>query len=560
MKVAIISEGIGRLTGFGQQTKYLAEGLKRQGLEVHIIGSMSAPLREVDIHQWFCDNFNLKELDRILNIVKPDVVIGFHCYSVLCNLIKSNVIPTNCIAFLWMAWEGSVLPKDVDKLSGFPKDQIINLTEYAKKLWRDKASNEVIPHGVDTTIFDKVKVDYNKINDRLGGKLRSSSIKILNVDRNNIRKNWDFVFSVIKKLKANGLDVQLIAHCRPVDNGVGDGYDLKYLAEKFGIVNEVVLSPFNWTEGLSQSELAELYSLCTYRISCSGGEGFGLPTVEAGLCECINIVPNNTCFPEILGTEIYCTRDVGLCSKYDTIYSIPNIIEMYNEIMNFNNKERIKVIKERLRREYSHTLVGIKWKELLDKTVGLNKDNLYYDYRYGFRTKQEKELEYKVLAKCVKLISNDMNVIVYGAGDGELLEFCQYENILISGYEFDEKFIEKQRLDIKALNLSLMDIESMSFNCCVVFDLFERIEESNSLFDDLKSHRWILVREKPSYNWNKVEFTDDKIQSRLDKAGLLRRMDIEELLKNKIGTQSIFGLQVWQNTTATDDLPILLRN
>jgi glycosyltransferase involved in cell wall biosynthesis len=55
--------------------------------------------------------------------------------------------------------------------------------------------------------------------------------------------------------------------------------------------------------GLDKEQMARLYQISDFHVSATGGEGFGIPSLEAMACGLPIILPDNSTGPELIGGE-----------------------------------------------------------------------------------------------------------------------------------------------------------------------------------------------------------------------------------------------------------------
>lgn len=145
-------------------------------------------------------------------------------------------------------------------------------------------------------------------------------------ENNGTRKKIDRLlasYSMIKKMDKNN-EIMLIMHTMPVSNSGIDlhecvrKYDLDYLDKKLMFTYGTNNLGNSWTD----NALNILYNISDINISCSSGEGFGLPTLESMACDCVNVGPDFSSFTEFIGNNENIKLNRGLLSKiqgYETL-------------------------------------------------------------------------------------------------------------------------------------------------------------------------------------------------------------------------------------------------
>jgi hypothetical protein len=285
----------------------------------------------------------------------------------------------------------------------------------------------------------------------------------------------------------------------------------------------VVFSKFDWFEGISNDELCELYNLSDFRLSCSGGEGFGIPTIEAMACGCINIVPSNTCFPEIAGP--FAVKDAGIEFRHGVFWGVPNIVGMVSETKDLHRNS----IDRNMRRDfglqevmlkYDSKKVAAKWDKLLTFETTTDK---------GYAIRSFKNHVALTIIKATYLIAGNCKVFSLGIGpNGSILEYAKYSGMDITGIiapdetedvpDYLKLFVERDfGLPEKAYG-----------NIGILFN-------TGKQYSNLGKMSWVFVHE-PDAN-------DVDVNKFLEGENLLRRPDLESKVSEKLGVQIAF--QIW---------------
>ena len=145
-------------------------------------------------------------------------------------------------------------------------DQVIAMSEYGRWVFRKWFNLEVprIWHGVDTKVFvprDKPKELQNKF-------------VVGNLNRNQPRKQPVRAIMAFAKFAKNKDDVLL--HMQMDWNDIF-GWPLQYFVNLYGIQNKVIPPR---RVGMPRYEVARIYNMWDINLLPTGGEGFGLTTIE----------------------------------------------------------------------------------------------------------------------------------------------------------------------------------------------------------------------------------------------------------------------------------------
>ena len=117
-------------------------------------------------------------------------------------------------------------------------------------------------------------------------------------------------------------------HTNPVDFQ-HDGGDIYELCRYFGLqLGEDYYVPVDHEDnkGIPRQGMNEVYNMMDVFLSCSLGEGFGLPYVEAMLAGVPVIAPDNTTTEELIGLErgfTYRTRNTVCFGSFDLMRERP---------------------------------------------------------------------------------------------------------------------------------------------------------------------------------------------------------------------------------------------
>jgi len=106
---------------------------------------------------------------------------------------------------------------------------------------------------------------------------------LLFVGRPNWRKRMVYMLSILQQLIARGnKNIRLFLHTSLEDPATG--VNLKEIIDAFGLSDYVVTTQFHWDQGVPEEDIRILYNIADLYIAPHGGEGFGMPIVEAMAC------------------------------------------------------------------------------------------------------------------------------------------------------------------------------------------------------------------------------------------------------------------------------------
>ena len=151
-----------------------------------------------------------------------------------------------------------------------------------------------LPHGIDTRVFNPKPKHKEMFQAR--GKFVAGMIatNIEPIDR----KGWRYAFDAWEQFNKKHDDVRLYIHCDPTRNT--GGLDLVQMAEIRGFKP---YAPDMWQlqACLPSEKMAEIYSTIDVLLMPSGGEGFGVPLIEAQACGTPVITTDFTAPADLVG-------------------------------------------------------------------------------------------------------------------------------------------------------------------------------------------------------------------------------------------------------------------
>lgn len=182
-------------------------------------------------------------------------------------------------------------------------DQQKNVPEIG--LMKDKL--KVIYHGTDTKSFFPVSEQAKDMfrESYFHGKVKKDDFLIINVNRNQSRKDLTRTLITFKYILEEIPNAKLYTHC--LVEGDAAGENLFEVARRIGLDNHPTVWLYPTKEmatpgmGMGINEMNMLYNVADVNFSTSMGEGWGLSSTEAMMAGTINVLPRHTSFPEIVG-------------------------------------------------------------------------------------------------------------------------------------------------------------------------------------------------------------------------------------------------------------------
>ena len=315
--VALASNSPGAPTGYGYQSKLLAEHMLRSGMKFAALS-----------------NYGLEGRHETLTIAGqqvPHYPRGFNLYS-------SDVIPTwtrdfaaknpdrkTVLMTLYDVWVYHDMQYDDEIISWVPLDHITpppKVIEFLKKenvrpitmspfgkeqLDGVGVESTYIPHGIDTNIFKPTSIiEGQSHRDFMGVPEDTFLVGMVAANKANgqiHRKAFAenlLAFSIFHKKYPNS---QIYIHSEP--SRVYGGFELAVLLKAVGLDKSAVLLPDRdlLRTGYPEETLAGFYTAMDVLLSTSYGEGFGVPTIEAQACGTRVITSNFAASKDLVSTD-----------------------------------------------------------------------------------------------------------------------------------------------------------------------------------------------------------------------------------------------------------------
>jgi glycosyltransferase involved in cell wall biosynthesis len=241
----------------------------------------------------------------ILAAQRGDDMWGIDAFAELCRETKPDVVVVNndwwnVARFLghgvgvpivgYMPVDGRNLsPRCMRRLSQL--DAAVWYTEFGRREAEAAGycgRSWVLPHGVNTRTYRPLPRHVARR--RLNLPLPRGAFVVGNVNRNQPRKRLDLTLQYfaewIREFRID--DAYLCFHCAPDDIG----WDLRQLAEYFGIARRVLFSRGDLSEPFPRRRMRSVYNAFDVQVSTTMGEGWGLTHMEGMACGVPQIVPN----------------------------------------------------------------------------------------------------------------------------------------------------------------------------------------------------------------------------------------------------------------------------
>lgn len=324
--VSVVSNSPYLPTGYGIQSGYLVDRLKRDGVDVAALSNygldginstLKTPYGEIPHYARGFENYSndviamnhahhVGNANRVSKTQLNDVL--FTLYDVW--VFKGDAFNNVRQIASWTPLDHITIPPGVLEWLKKPNVLPIAMSPHGKRQMEENGLEcEYIPHAVDTKVMKPVKtingVDARKFmgvddNDFIVGMNAANKASGL-IHRKAFAENL-MAFSIFAK---NRPDAKIYLHTDPF--GGAGGWNLFILCESLGIKPEQVLFPdiADYRYGISQEVLAGFYTAMDVMLTPSFGEGFGVPTIEAQACGTPVIGSNWAATPDLVSEDSY---------------------------------------------------------------------------------------------------------------------------------------------------------------------------------------------------------------------------------------------------------------
>lgn len=535
MKIAWVSNSPLSPTGFGQQVRLVATELEKLGYENVIVCRPHTlqeprPFPEYHVADYVCD-----PIDETLADIQPDAVICLDGHRLLANLMEMKVTPANCPVYYWWPFEGSCVPPDMGEIfNGVPDEFIVHLSKFATDLW--PKGKTVIGHAVDPA-FKPLEVDKAKLRKKWARKFRiplfPDSFLIFNINRNFIHKNWDKLIYLVKLLKDEGLDAQLLGHTSEVMEEQWGGKNLPEVARMFKVSDDVF-----FTKGtLSPAEINELMNMSDIRVDTSAGEGFGLTVLEAYSAGLPQLVNNHTTMPEVLEAEPQCLVEPASYSvSMGSTWADPDVREM------------AKRVKSGAKYDYNFrpTVTPADIAQLWDKHLKSSKLDCWKELRFGHHRQYRHTVRLQTVARLAKAMK--WNVLEIGSYNGAFVEWCKILGVGILGIESPENAgnIPGNLTDF----ISITDYLSPwpSADALIMTDVHDLLlgpadtAAATEFLSRIQTYPQVIVSFNPCFKFGQTRFNPNQLKAYLTASGHQRLEDTEVMVRKKL---PMFSHEIW---------------
>lgn len=353
--VTVFSNSPGTPTGYGQQSEYLVNRLKRHGADVAIQSNYG---REGQDGYWQSEHGQVVEFARGFTPYSTDCVFPNHSTFAEKFPNQKDILLTLYDVWVFdhpemekfnkiLAWtplDHATMPPQVYKY--LKRDNVVPIAMSPFGLEQMKAQNlegVYIPHGIDIHKF-KPTDTFRGINTRKWIGIEDDDFLVMMNSANKAngsfhRKALAEALLAFKLFREKNPNSYIYIHTEP--QGVFGGFNLLRLAKAIGLPEEALLlpQPLDYKRGFSQEDLAALYTAADVTLTTSYGEGFGLATIESQACGTPTITSAYAASMDLAGEDSWLIPGQPFWDEAQLAwFNIPNIGSMVDALKDAYDK------------------------------------------------------------------------------------------------------------------------------------------------------------------------------------------------------------------------------
>lgn len=312
--VSVYSNSPSQPTGYGVQAELLINGMKRAGLDVAALSNYGlegnrstyrTPYGDIPHYARGNDPYSndVAPMNHAhwvsQNKEQPELLIGLYD----CWVIKGKGWDKHPVAW-WTPLDHVTMPPAVEAFLKKENVTPIAMSPFGVRQMESRGIEcEYVPHVVDTKVFKPTATiggqpgrEYLGVKDEFVVGMNAANKASGLIHRKAFSENL-LAFSIFRQTHS---DAVLYLHTDPL--GSAGGWNLITMAQAFGIPKEAIIFPpfIEYKYGMSNKDLAGLYSAMDVLLAPSFGEGFGVPQIEAQAAGCRVIGSNWAATPDLV--------------------------------------------------------------------------------------------------------------------------------------------------------------------------------------------------------------------------------------------------------------------
>lgn len=340
--VTLLSNSPGRPTGYGQQAEYLVNRMKRHGLDVAVQSNYG---REGLDGYWDSEHGKVPEFARGYELYSTDVAYQNHTEFASQFPDQNDALVTLYDTWVFqhpdfdkfrriLAWtplDHTSMPPKVYKFLSKENVLPIAMSPFGLKQMNEQGIEGVyIPHSINTKIFKPTYTFKGTKTRKFMDVAEDSFLVMMNsankANKSIHRKAFPEALLAFKLFREKYPNSFLYIHTEP--RGVHGGFNLIQLAKSVGLPQDAIIypKPDDYRRGISQEELAALYTAADVTLTTSYGEGFGLATIESQACGTPTITSGYAASQDLVGEDSYLIPGQPFWDEAQVAwYSVPSI-------------------------------------------------------------------------------------------------------------------------------------------------------------------------------------------------------------------------------------------
>lgn len=296
MRILIASDAVAHRTGYGVQTRLLAEAMVRDGHRVFNYAPGAAHGGKYDVafdaagkptitiltSQYGDDRCGNASLDFQINEVQPDLIITW----LDCQLMSAygfSQTPT----YMWAPIDTWPVPKQERAILNRAERLLVPSRWGQQVLAEHDMASEYVPCGIDMDVFDIDEEEGRRWRTQLQPAVTDATFLIGMVGLNTgqpDRKGYPYALETIRRFVDNHPGEDIRAFLQTNASGAGGGMDLYALREELGLQDRVYFSRETGPNFESEKYMRGMYNAFDVLLHTALTEGFGVPVVEAQAC------------------------------------------------------------------------------------------------------------------------------------------------------------------------------------------------------------------------------------------------------------------------------------
>lgn len=286
MKIMIVSDAVWHSTGYGIQTRLLAQRMLKDGHEVlnYAPGAFNWGGTTVDGVRVLSsepgdDRWGNRSYPFHLNRHQPDLVITWLDCQGLAGY-GMDTTPT----WMWAPIDTWPVPANEQNILSRAEKVLVPSQWGIQQLSDVEIESEYVPCGFDSNVFYPDAEGGKEFRKTYGVEDDEFLIGMVGLNGGSPdRKGYGFAFDVIRKFVDEHPKTKVYIHCGKPEGEHG-AIDLYEQRRQLGLESVVFFPPQMGPEGFPEKYMRHAYSAMDVLLHTSLTEGFGVPVVEAQAC------------------------------------------------------------------------------------------------------------------------------------------------------------------------------------------------------------------------------------------------------------------------------------